>query len=56
MVADLFLGLVGRVSGEWLFARVGFYSSGYIGSLAAATVGVVLLVTMARLLAGTRVR
>ncbi len=56
IIADLFLGLVGGVIGGWLFARLGIYSSGYIGTLAAATVGAVVLVAMARLFAGPRAR
>jgi uncharacterized membrane protein YeaQ/YmgE (transglycosylase-associated protein family) len=49
LIADLFLGLVGAVIGGWIFGRLGIASYGYIGSLAAATVGAVLLVAIARL-------
>jgi uncharacterized membrane protein YeaQ/YmgE (transglycosylase-associated protein family) len=49
LIADLFLGLVGAVIGGWIFGRLGIAAYGYIGSLAAATVGAVLLVAIARL-------
>lgn len=50
--ADLFLGLVGAVIGGWIFERLGMTSYGFIGSLAAATVGAVVLVAFARLFSG----
>ncbi len=52
LLADLCLGLVGAVLGGWLFGRLGVESYGFLGSLAAATVGAVLLVAGARLLSG----
>jgi uncharacterized membrane protein YeaQ/YmgE (transglycosylase-associated protein family) len=52
LIADLFLGLVGAVIGGWIFDRLGVTSYGFIGSLAAATVGAVLLVSLARLFSG----
>lgn len=52
LIADLFLGLVGAVIGGWIFERLGVASYGFIGSLAAATVGAVLLVSVARLFSG----
>jgi len=52
LIADTFLGLVGGVVGGWLFGRLGVESYGFIGSLAAATVGAVLLVGVGRLFAG----
>jgi len=52
LVADLFLGLIGAVLGGWLFGRLGVESYGFIGGLAAATVGAVLLVAAARLFSG----
>ena len=47
--ADIFLGLVGAVVGGWVFSRLGIHAYGFIGSLAAATVGAVLLASLARL-------
>jgi uncharacterized membrane protein YeaQ/YmgE (transglycosylase-associated protein family) len=52
LIADLFLGLVGAVIGGWIFSRLGIAAYGFVGSLAAATVGAVLLVTVTGLLTG----
>ncbi len=48
IIADLFLGLIGAVIGGWIFGLLGISILGFIGSLAAATVGAVLLVLVAR--------
>ena len=53
-VVDVILGLVGGVIGGWIFTRLGISALGFWGSLAAATVGAVLLVAIARLFAGSR--
>lgn len=53
LIADLFLGLIGAVIGGWLFGRIGLTTFGFIGSLAAATVGAVILVAVARLFSGS---
>jgi len=53
-LVDVVLGLVGAVIGGWIFTRLGITTFGFIGSLAAATVGAVLLVAIARLFAGGR--
>ncbi len=50
--ADIVLGLIGSLLGGWLFLKLGIWGSGFLFSLAAATVGAVLLVAAARLLAG----
>jgi len=44
------LGLIGGVLGGWLFGLLGIQAGGFLGSLAAATVGAVILVAIARLL------
>lgn len=49
LFANLFLGLVGAVVGGWIFDRLGIEFYGFIGSLAAATVGAVVLVSLGRL-------
>ncbi len=51
-LADVVLGLVGALLGGWLFTRLGFFGGGFLFSLAAATVGAVVLVAVARLFAG----
>ena len=52
LFADIFLGLVGAVIGGWIFSRLGIYAYGFVGSLAAATVGAVLLASLARVFPG----
>ncbi len=51
-LADVALGLIWALLGGWIFLRVGIFGGGFLFSLAAATVGAVLLVAIARLLAG----
>ena len=51
-IVDVILGLIGAVVGGWIFTKLGIVTFGFIGSLAAATVGAVLLVAIARLFAG----
>jgi len=53
-VVDIILGLIGAVVGGWIFMRLGIVAWGFWGSLAAATVGAVVLVAIARLFAGSR--
>lgn len=50
VIGDLLLGLIGGVIGGWLFGLLGIHAGGFLGSLAAATVGAVILVAIARLL------
>ncbi|MHB8654351.1 MAG: GlsB/YeaQ/YmgE family stress response membrane protein [Terriglobia bacterium] len=50
VIGDLLLGLIGGVIGGWLFGLLGIHTGGFLGSLAAATVGAVILVAIARLL------
>ncbi len=49
---NVILGLVGAVIGGWIFTRLGIVAFGFLGSLAAATVGAVVLVAIARLFSG----
>jgi uncharacterized membrane protein YeaQ/YmgE (transglycosylase-associated protein family) len=53
-VVDIILGLIGAVIGGWIFQRLGIGVFGFWGSLAAATVGAIVLVAIARLFAGGR--
>ena len=53
-IVDIALGLIGAVIGGWVFEKLGIVLWGFLGSLAAATVGAVLLVAVARLFAGGR--
>lgn len=52
-IANVILGLVGAVIGGWIFSRLGIEAWGFIGSLAAAVVGAVVLVAIARMFAGS---
>jgi uncharacterized membrane protein YeaQ/YmgE (transglycosylase-associated protein family) len=53
-IVDVILGLIGAVIGGWIFSKLGITTFGFLGSLAAATLGAILLVTIARLFAGGR--
>jgi len=47
-LANIILGLIGAVIGGWIFQKLGIVYLGFFGSLAAATVGAVVLVAIAR--------
>jgi uncharacterized membrane protein YeaQ/YmgE (transglycosylase-associated protein family) len=49
---NVILGLIGAVIGGWIFMRLGIPAWGFWGSLAAATVGAVVLVAIGRLFSG----
>ncbi len=51
-IVDVILGLIGAVIGGWIFTKLGVGGFGFWWSLAAATVGAVVLVSIARLFAG----
>jgi|ERR1700674_2370739 uncharacterized membrane protein YeaQ/YmgE (transglycosylase-associated protein family) len=51
-IVDVILGLIGAIIGRWLFLKLGIVVWGFFGTLAAATVGAVVLVAIARLFAG----
>jgi uncharacterized membrane protein YeaQ/YmgE (transglycosylase-associated protein family) len=51
-IANILLGLVGAVLGGWIFTKLEIQQYGFIYSLAAATVGAVILVAFARLFSG----
>jgi uncharacterized membrane protein YeaQ/YmgE (transglycosylase-associated protein family) len=52
-ITDIILGLIGSVLGGWLFTRLGILGGGTLYSLAAATVGAVILVSIVHLFVGT---
>ena len=54
IIADIALGLIGAIIGNWLFTRLGIEATGRLGFLAMATVGAVILVGAAHLLRGER--
>ncbi len=51
-ITNVILGLIGAVLGGWIFTKLGIWGGGFLYSLAAATVGAVVLVAIARLFAG----
>jgi uncharacterized membrane protein YeaQ/YmgE (transglycosylase-associated protein family) len=51
-IANVILGLVGAILGGWIFTKLGIFGGGLIYSIAAATIGAVVLVSIARLFAG----
>lgn len=51
-IVNVILGLIGAVIGGWIFTRLQIFAGGFWYSLAAATLGAVLLVAIARLFAG----
>jgi uncharacterized membrane protein YeaQ/YmgE (transglycosylase-associated protein family) len=53
-VTDIILGLVGSVLGGWLFMKLGILGGGFLYSLAAATVGAIILVSIVHLFVGNR--
>lgn len=48
-IADVILGLVGSFIGGWVFVKLGVFGGGFWYSLAAATLGAVILVSIAHL-------
>lgn len=51
-LVNVILGLIGAVIGGWIFTKLGIAAFGFWASLAAATVGAVVLVAIGRLFAG----
>jgi uncharacterized membrane protein YeaQ/YmgE (transglycosylase-associated protein family) len=53
-ITDILLGLVGSFLGGWIFMKLGIFGGGFIYSLAAATVGAVIVVAVVHLIVGDR--
>jgi uncharacterized membrane protein YeaQ/YmgE (transglycosylase-associated protein family) len=51
-ITDIILGLIGSVLGGWIFTKLGIFGGGTLYSLAAATVGAVILVSIVHLFVG----
>ena len=51
-ITDIVLGLIGSVIGGWVFTKLGIFGGGFLFSLAAATLGAVILVAIAHLFSG----
>ena len=48
-IGDIVLGLIGSYIGGWVFTKLGIFGGGFLYSLAAATLGAVILVSIAHL-------
>jgi len=56
-IGDILIGLIGSVIGGWIFTKLGIvHENTFLLSLAAATVGAVVLVSVAHLFFGGRER
>jgi uncharacterized membrane protein YeaQ/YmgE (transglycosylase-associated protein family) len=53
-ITDIILGLVGSLLGGWIFVKLGIFGGGFLYSLAAATLGAVILVSIVHLFSGSR--
>ena len=52
-IGDVLIGMIGAILGGWIFSRLGIFGGGFLFSLAAAVVGAVILVSIARLFSGS---
>jgi uncharacterized membrane protein YeaQ/YmgE (transglycosylase-associated protein family) len=52
ILADIILGIVGAVVGGFLFGQLGITAYGFLGRVAVAVVGTIVLVGIAHLLGG----
>jgi len=53
-ITDIVLGIIGSFIGGWVFVKLGIFGGGFWYSLAAATLGAVILVSIAHLFSGGR--
>ena len=53
-ITDIILGIVGSFIGGWIFWKLGIFGGGFWYSLAAATLGAVILVSIAHVSGGDR--
>src|SRR2546429_8581939 len=52
-ISDIILGLIGSCLGGWIFVKPGIFGGGFLYALAAATLGAVILVSIAHLFSGS---
>jgi uncharacterized membrane protein YeaQ/YmgE (transglycosylase-associated protein family) len=52
-ITDIVLGLIGSYLGGWIFTKLGLFGGGFLYSLAAATLGAVILVSIAHAFGGS---
>jgi uncharacterized membrane protein YeaQ/YmgE (transglycosylase-associated protein family) len=53
-ITDIILGLIGSYLGGWIFIKLGILGGGFLYSLAAATLGAVILVAIAHAFSGSQ--
>ena len=53
-ITDIILGLIGSFLGGWVFTKLGIWGGGFLYSLAAATLGTVILVSIAHLFGSSK--
>jgi uncharacterized membrane protein YeaQ/YmgE (transglycosylase-associated protein family) len=53
-ITDIVLGIVGSFIGGWVFVKLGIFGGGFWYSLAAATLGAVILVSIVHLFSSGR--
>jgi uncharacterized membrane protein YeaQ/YmgE (transglycosylase-associated protein family) len=51
-ITDIILGVIGSFIGGWIFVKLGLFGGGFLYSLAAATVGAIILVLIVHLFVG----
>jgi uncharacterized membrane protein YeaQ/YmgE (transglycosylase-associated protein family) len=51
-IADIFIGLIGALLGGWIFTKLGILGGGFIYSIAAATIGAIVLVAIREVVCG----
>lgn len=51
-ITDIILGLIGSLLGGWIFTKLEIFGGGFLYSLASATVGAVILVSIVHLFSG----
>ena len=51
-ITDIILGLIGSFIGGWVFTKLGIFGGGFLFSLAAATLGAIILVAIAHVFSG----
>jgi uncharacterized membrane protein YeaQ/YmgE (transglycosylase-associated protein family) len=52
-ITDIILGLIGSYLGGWIFLKLRIFGGGFLYSLAAATLGAVILVSIAHAFGGS---
>ena len=54
LFANIIMGIIGAVVGNFLFRMIGVQISGFLGNLLSATIGAILVITIYRAVAGRR--